>query len=165
MTNTAIETDALGDIGGMPQIVVRQASASEIDSFVTPNWISALARSLLGKWARADARYGAGRERYWSRQTKRIHETLASQGVSVLVAVVDDVLAGFAVENRTAREVHYVFTVVPFRKQGVARALVGWIDDSAGGLVALRALPPPWFSKPQEGAKEYWRPHQVIDLF
>jgi GNAT superfamily N-acetyltransferase len=146
-------------------IQVRPATSEDLESFVVPSWLIAEARSLRGKWARADARFGIGRERYWAKQKQRIDFVLHQGQVKAEVAVVEGLQAGWAVSNPTQREVYYVFVKDGFRRQGIARALIGWVEDPSQGMVVFKALPPPWFSRPQDSARLLWASHQVIDTF
>lgn len=147
----------------------RLAGERDLQEFVIPAWRQSYSRSLVSKLMRADQRYAIGREAYWSAQTKRINDILASAGTRVVVAHIGDVNVGFCCENRAARVLHYVYVKEAFRKQGIGRQLAGWVDEVKDGMIRLTHLPPPWYSRPQAQenglpGKSLWAPHVVIDL-
>ncbi len=153
------------DTTSAPDISLHLGDKKDINEFVIPSWLSSYSRSLVVKWMRGDARYGTGRQRYWSSQRDRIEKILGTPGVRVVVATVDGLNAGFSVEQRTDNTLHYVYVKEAFRQQGIAKRLVGWINEAPDGqIVVLTHLPPPWYSRPLEGGKNLWRPHVVIDL-
>jgi len=151
------------------EVVVRKATAADLATLVIPSWLASYARSFPAKMMRADTRHAPGRDRYWSGMRARIERVLSTSTTAVLVADVAGMAAGWACEDRSRRELHYVYVRENFRRQGIARRLCGWIDDAQGDLVFLTALPPPWFTMGARGAdgqptgRPLWRPHQVID--
>jgi hypothetical protein len=155
------------------EIQYRQATSQDLAEFVIPSWLQSYARSLVAKLLRADGRYSTGRDIYWSSQRKKIEQILSTPGVRVIVATVSDTSVGWTCEDRSRRVLHYCYVKDAFRKLGVARALIGWIDNGAEGVVRLTHLPPPWYSRPQvvpadeqhpARSKNLWAPHVVIDL-
>lgn len=147
------------------EVMVRPAVREELDDFVVSSWLQSYTRSLPAKLMRADARFGLGRERYWTNQRMRIERILATPTVRVLVATVDDMVVGWACEDRAQRKLHYIYVKDTFRRQGIANKLADWARDANGGMVALTHLPPPWYSRPT-GAGEHtpWQSHVIIDL-
>ena len=143
---------------------VRSANPAEISSYVLPTWLHSYALGYLGKLMRADARHGPGRDKYWSSQRAKIERILSTSTVSVSVAMYDGEPVGWVCFDGPSRTVHYIFVNRAFRRQGVAGQLMPkWFSDSAGGTVYLTHLPPRFFSKPADGEKSLWSPHQVID--
>ncbi|HEY1695152.1 MAG TPA: hypothetical protein VGG39_23450 [Polyangiaceae bacterium] len=144
---------------------IRAATAEEISEVIIPSWMQSYARSLPAKFLRADSRYGAGRERYWSAMRSRIERVLATGTTSVRVAIVARILAAWVCDDQRNRVLHYGYTRDNFRRQGLCRALAGWIEDPKGGNVVLAFCPPPWFSRPDlETGRVMWQGHQLIDL-
>lgn len=145
------------------EIDIRLATSKDMAELVIPSWLQSYARSLVAKLMRADSRYGMGRDLYWSSQRKRIETILSSQTTRVLVASISGINVGWACEDRRNNTLHYVYVKDNFRRQGVGRKLVGWINETKD-LVRLTHLPPPWYSRPVEGGRNLWEPHIVIDL-
>jgi GNAT superfamily N-acetyltransferase len=129
---------------------------------VLPSWLQSYSRSLVAKWCRADSRFAVGREVYWSNQRKRIESILATPTTHVIVASISGINVGWACEDRRNNTLHYIYVKDNFRRQGIAKRLAGWINETKD-VVRLTHLPPPWFAGPA-AKKGIWQPHVVIDL-
>jgi GNAT superfamily N-acetyltransferase len=148
-----------------PAVTFRPASAQEAHEWIVPSWIASYSHRLPAKMLRADTPRGFGRQIYWNAMEGRIRRLLSVPDVAVKVADVDGVSAGWACEDRKARVLHYVYVKDTFRRQGVGKALVGWIDDTSAGLVRIAAMPPVWFTaRGDDPTQDPWKQHQVIDI-
>ena len=165
MTRAQVGADAgTGEDDDELRPKLRPATPEELAEFVVPSWIASYARTLPAKMMRADARFGAGRERFWSKFRKRIERTLATRGVTVTVATVDGDAIGWSCEHRVEKTVHYCYVRDGFRKQGIAKMLAGWLHDPALGTTILECWPPPWYSRPDlNTGRLLWPAHVIID--
>lgn len=143
----------------------RPATAQETHEWIIPSWIASYSHRLPAKMLRADTPRGFGRTIYWQVMEGKIRRLMQVPDVSLVVAEVDGVSAGWSCEDRKGRVLHYVYVKDTFRRQAVATALVGWIDSAEGGLVKLAGMPPVWFTaRGEDPTRDPWKPHQVIDI-
>lgn len=157
---TQTEADSLDE----PEVTIRPATSEEVTEFVTPAWMQSYTRSLPGKMMRADGRYTAGRERYWTAMRGKIERILSTSTTSVRIAVVEDMPVGWVCDDQRQRLLHFCYVKDPFRKQGLANRMCAWAADSNAGLVTITALPPPWFTRVSEDGRTPWPQHHLIDL-
>ena len=143
----------------------RKATEQEIHEWVIPSWIASYSHRLPAKMLRADTPRGFGRQIYWNFMEGKIRRLMQVPDVTVRVADVEGVSSGWACEDRKGKRLHYVYVKDTFRRQGVARALVGWIVKADDGLVVLAAMPPVWYTqRGEDPTRDPWMPHQVIDV-
>jgi len=147
------------------EIIVRKATAEEISSFVVPTWLNSYCLSFVGKLMRADSRHGVGRAAYWSEQRAKIERVLSTSTTSVRVAAVDGEPVGWVAYDEQARTIHFIFVGRVFRRQGIAKSLMPAFYTDHTQAVYLKALPPPWYSRPgPNGEIPIWPQHCCIDL-
>jgi hypothetical protein len=156
----ATQTEPLDE----PEILIRPATSEEVAEFVTPAWMQSYTRSLPGKMMRADGRFSAGRERYWTAMRGKIERILSTSTTSVRVAVVEDMPVAWVCDDQRQRILYFCYVKDPFRKQGLAGRLCQWAADANGGLVTIVFLPPPWFTRVDEAGHTPWPQHALIDL-
>ena len=147
------------------EIEIRRATPEEISSFVIPTWLNSYCLSFVGKLLRADSRHGTGRAIYWSEQRAKIERVLSTPTVSVRVAAVDGEPVGWIAFDESARTVHFLFVGRVFRRQGIAKSLMPAFYFDHTQPVILKALPPPWYSRPgPNGETPPWPSQCCINL-
>lgn len=81
------------------------------------------------------------------------------------IALVDGEPVGWIAFDEEERAVHFLFVGRVFRRQGIAKMLMPAFYNDHTKPVFLKALPPPWFSRPAaDGTPPPWPAWVCIDL-